>query len=65
MRDSERAVLEQIIEFTTIAREALHSQDPERVRAAAEAIPDDAIDAQRLARKYLHAVAYELDSMIA
>jgi hypothetical protein len=60
VRDAERAVLEQIIEFTSMAGECLHLQDPEQVRAVAETIPDDAIGAQRLVRQYLYAVAYEL-----
>lgn len=60
VRDGERAVLEQIIEFTGLAREYLHRQEPARLRAAADAIPDDAIGARRLVRQYLHAVADEL-----
>lgn len=60
VRDGERAVLEQIIEFTRVAREYLHWEDPARVRAAAAAIPDDAIGARRLVRQYLHAIAGEL-----
>jgi hypothetical protein len=60
VRDAERAVLEQIIEFTSMARADLHWHDPARVRAAAAAIPDDAIGARRLVRDYLNAVADEL-----
>jgi protein-histidine N-methyltransferase len=60
VRDSERSVLEQIIEFTDVVREYLHCEDPEPVRAVAEAIPRDAIGAPRLVREYLHALAYEL-----
>lgn len=60
VRDAERTVLEQIIEFTNIARAYLHWQDPARLRAAADAIPDDAIGARRLVRQYLRAVALEL-----
>jgi hypothetical protein len=60
VRDGERAVLEQIIEFTSMARPYLHGQDPAQLRAAAAAIPDDAIGARRLVRQYLHAVADEL-----
>jgi len=60
VRDSERAVLAQIIEFTSIAREYLHWQDPARVRAAAADIPDDASGARCLVRQYLRAVADEL-----
>jgi hypothetical protein len=59
VRDSERAVLERIIEFTSMASEYLHWQDPARLRAAAAAIPDDAIGALRLVRQYLHAIADE------
>ncbi len=60
VRDGERAVLEQIIEFTSLAREYLHWPDPVRLRTAAAAIPDDAIGARSLVRDYLHAVADEL-----
>ena len=60
VRDSERPVLEQILEFTSMAREYLHWQDPEQVREAAADIPDDAIGARRLVRQYLHVVADEL-----
>jgi hypothetical protein len=59
VRDAERAVLEQIIEFTSIAREYLHGQDPARVRAAAAAIPDTASGARCLVRQYLCAIASE------
>jgi SET domain len=57
VRDGERAVLEQILAFTTMARAHLHGQDPARLRAAAAAIPDHAIGAQGLVRQYLHAIA--------
>jgi histone-lysine N-methyltransferase SETD3 len=57
VRDGERAVLEQIIEFTGIARAYLHEQDPARLRAAAAALPDDAIGARGLARQYLEVIA--------
>ena len=60
VRDAERAVLEQVIEFTSIAREYLHWQDPARVRAAADAIPADAIGPRCLVRQYLHSLADEL-----
>jgi hypothetical protein len=60
VRDAERAVLEQIIEFTAMARAELHRQDPARLRAAAAAIPDDAIGARHLLRQYLGAIADEL-----
>jgi hypothetical protein len=62
VRDAERAVLEQIIEFTSMAGEYLHWEDPERLRAAAEAIPDDASGARRMVRQYLYAVAYDLSA---
>jgi len=58
VRDGERAVLEQIIEFTRMARGYLHWQ-PAQLRAAAAAIPDDASGAPRLVRQYLHAMADE------
>jgi histone-lysine N-methyltransferase SETD3 len=60
VRDAERAVLAQIIELTSLARAYLHWQEPARVRAAADAIPDDAIGARFLLRQYLHALAGEL-----
>jgi hypothetical protein len=59
VRDAERAVLEQLIEFTSMAREQLHGQDPARLRAAAAAIPDDALGPRGLLRDYLHAIADE------
>jgi histone-lysine N-methyltransferase SETD3 len=60
VREAERAVLEQIVAFTTIARESLDWQDPERMCSIAEAIPEDSVGARRLARQYLYAVAYDL-----
>lgn len=60
VRDAERAVLEQIIEFTAMARADLHEHDPARLRAAAAAVPDDAIGARHLLRQYLCAIADEL-----
>jgi hypothetical protein len=59
VRDAERAVIEQIIEFASMAREVLHGQDPARLRAAAAAIPDDALGPRGLLRAYLHAIADE------
>jgi histone-lysine N-methyltransferase SETD3 len=60
VRDGERAVLEQIFEFTSMAREHLHEQDPARLRAAAAAILDDAVGARHLVRQYLEAMAEAL-----
>jgi protein-histidine N-methyltransferase len=60
VRDSERAVLEDIIEFASIAGEHLHAPDPELLSAAADAIPGDAVGGLRLARRYLSSIAYEL-----
>ncbi|HEX3477515.1 MAG TPA: SET domain-containing protein [Kofleriaceae bacterium] len=60
VRDGERAVLEQILEFATTARAYLHEPDPARLRAAAAALPDAAIGAQHLVRQYLEALADEL-----
>jgi histone-lysine N-methyltransferase SETD3 len=60
VRDAERAVLEQIIELSSTVAEYLHWHDPARVRAAADAVPADAIGARRLLRQYLHALADEL-----
>lgn len=62
VREAERTVLEQILEFTAIAREYLHEQDPARLRAAAAAVPDDAVGARCLVRQYLDAIA---DALIA
>jgi len=62
VRDAERDVLEQILEFTATAREFLRWQDPELVRAAAADIPTDVLGAPRLLRQYLYAVADELTS---
>lgn len=52
VRDAERTVLQQIIEATRIAREALHWQDPGQLHAAADAIAD-APGARGLVRQYL------------
>jgi hypothetical protein len=57
VREGERAVLEQILAFTAMAREHLRSQDPARWRAAAAAIPDGAIGAHGLVGPYLSAIA--------
>lgn len=59
VRDAERAVLDRILAFTTMARDELHGDDPARWRAAAAAIPDDAIGARGLVRQYLQAIAGE------
>jgi histone-lysine N-methyltransferase SETD3 len=60
VRDPERAVLEQIIEFASIAREYAHCQDPELLREAAADIPDHASGAPLLVRQYLYAVAFDM-----
>jgi hypothetical protein len=59
VRAAERAVLAPILEFTALARDQVHGQDPARWRAAAAAIPDEAIGARRLLREYLAAIADE------
>ncbi len=57
VREAERAVLAQILEFASTVRAYLHGQTAAQVRAAADAIPVDAKGARSLLRQYLHALA--------
>jgi hypothetical protein len=57
VRGGERVVLEQLLELATAAPDHLHAPEATKLRAAAEAIPGDAIGAQRLLRQYLRALA--------
>jgi len=60
VRDDERAVLAQLIEAISALREYLHWQDPARLRAAADAISEDATGAQCLVRQCLQSLADDL-----
>lgn len=57
VRAAERAVLEQIIAFTSAAAGYLSARDPARLRAAAAEISAEALGSRRLLRQYLHALA--------
>jgi hypothetical protein len=60
VRASERAALEQILEFASTAAEHLSSTEPASLRAAAAEVPPQAVGARHLLRAYLRALADEL-----
>ncbi len=60
VRASERATLEQILEFASTAAAYLSSPEPARLRVAAADVPPQAVGAQYLLRAYLRALADEL-----
>ncbi len=60
VRNSERALLEEILGFLAAARKIVSSPSPWAFRSAAEAIAEDAIGRDRLLRGYLLATADEL-----
>lgn len=60
VRASERAVLEQILEFASKAAEYLSPPEPASLRASAADAPPQAVGARHLLRAYLRALADEL-----
>lgn len=60
VRDGERAVLDQLVELATIAREYALEAELAELDAAAGAIPADAAGARGILRRYLQARADEL-----
>ncbi|MGE0398976.1 MAG: SET domain-containing protein [Kofleriaceae bacterium] len=60
IRDGERATLDHVIDFAGAARDHARCRQ-EQLRAAADAIADDALGGRRMLRAYMRGLADELD----